>query len=196
MSSTHNAVLLRSEIKKHTINLNELKADMMTNTTIVNDFVQYYEYAKKGKIPTIQLPSSFLQLICEKINNSLERIKQKIIEVEELALLQKKEDDEQIDEERDYEIFLLLIEELFSYYNHTAYLVIKFNENFVDFKTHMIETFKNMGYLDLEKNLEYESKKYYKDEVIENLLGIANKIEISKKLERENLEVIFIIKFY
>lgn len=192
-SLANNAVLLRTEIKKQTLTLNELKTENNAHIAIVNDFNQFCDFVKKGRLPTVQLPSSFLQLVTEKISNSLEVLKKKIIEIEELSFLQLNAQNEGSDES-DYELFLMLIEEMYSYYNYVAFIVIKFNENYHDFRSKTLENFKGLGYVDLEKTLEFETKKLYRDEMIENLIGIANLIETTKKSERENSENMNIIK--
>ena len=64
----------------------------------------------------------------------------------------------------------------------------------MEFRTKQLELYRGLGFTDLEKTLEHESKKLYKDEMIENLMKIVNKLEENKKLEK--MEERVFIKFH
>ena len=159
------------------------------NSIIVNDFLQYYELFKKGKLQSIQVPSTFLSIAVEKLLKTMKTLKAKLEEIIDLAkthlIIQEKTEFND-----DYEFFIHLIGELYQYFIFVAHLVMKFDETYVDFRTEALEHYKSYGYTDLEKHLEHESKKLYKDEMIENLMKIINKLEENKKIEREQERVI------
>ena len=75
-------------MKKQIVSVTQLKSDVSYNVGIVNDFIQYCDWIKKGKLPIIQLPSLFLQIVSDKMMTNLENLKNKIVEIEELSNLQ------------------------------------------------------------------------------------------------------------
>ncbi len=79
---------MRTELKKQLVSVTQLKSDISYNLGIVADFIQYCDWIKKGKLPIVQLPSLFLQIVSEKMMTNLESLKNKIIEIEELSYLQ------------------------------------------------------------------------------------------------------------
>ena len=184
----NNSILLRNELKKEKFIFDELKNEISVNATIVNDFLQYNDLYKKGRLQIIQVPSQFLMIAVEKMLNSLNVLKKKIDEISDLAKIQliKKETSELED---DYEFFINLVAELYQYFIYVAHLVLKFDENYMEFRTNALEYYKSMGYTDLEKTLEHESKKLYKDDMIENLMKIVNKLEENKKIEKAEEKV-------
>lgn len=185
----NNSILLRNSLKREKIIFDELKNEINVNSIIVNDFLQYYELFKKGKLQSIQVPSTFLSIAVEKLLKTMKTLKAKLEEIIDLAkthlIIQEKTEFND-----DYEFFIHLIGELYQYFIFVAHLVMKFDETYVDFRTEALEHYKSYGYTDLEKHLEHESKKLYKDEMIENLMKIINKLEENKKIEREQERVI------
>ena len=192
-SVTNNSILLRNELKKEKFIFEELKNEINVNATIVNDFLQYNDLYKKGRLQIIQVPSQFLIIAVEKMLNSLNVLKKKIDEILDLAKIQILRKETLINNELDdeYEFFIYLIGELYQYFIYVAHLVLRFDENYMEFRTNTLEYYKSMGYTDLERTLEHESKKLYKDEMIENLLKIVNKLEENKKIEKEQEKVWF-----
>ena len=78
---------------------------------------------------------------------------------------------------------------MYYYYNYVAYLVIRFNESYHDLKSRILESLRGLGFNEIEKPLEVETRKKYKDEMIENLMSVLNKLEEIKKAEKIELEV-------
>lgn len=187
-----NSILLRNTLKREKFIFDDLKNEISISAIIVNDFVQYYELLKKGRLQSIQVPSTFLTLAADKLLGNMKVLKSKIDEIIDLAKTQfsRKETSEFGD---DYEFVIHLIGELYQYFMYVAYLVMKFDETYTSFRTEALEHYKSYGYVDLEKNLEHESKRLYKDDMIENLMKIMNKLEENKKIEKEQLKVLFFI---
>ena len=195
----NNSILLRNELKKEKFIYDDLKNEININAAIVNDFLQYNDLYKKGRLQIIQIPSQFLMIAVEKLIGCINVLKKKIEEISDLAKIQliKKETGEY---EEDYEFFIHLVAELYQYFLYVAHLVFKFDENYMEFRTKQLELYRGLGFTDLEKTLEHESKKLYKDEMIENLMKIVNKLEENKKLEkmeeRVSFHIFFILKNY
>ena len=98
--------------------IDDMKSSYDTYKELTSDFEVCLDLLKSGKLPRIDIPSSFMVGITDFFAAKIKELKDKISEIEDLVKIPNEDEDSD-----EFEKIILIMDELYSYYQDVAHKV-------------------------------------------------------------------------
>jgi hypothetical protein len=169
---SQNAKLIYLKLRQAKGLVDTMRGDYEAFSYIANNFETQRQLIITGRVPKVEIPSSFICDITNYFAQQLNTLKTKIFEIEEI--LEKPGIGEDSDE---YEKIIMIMDEFYHYYLDVASKVLSMHEYIENLKNRFINIFKTYGNRDVDKFFEEGHKEIMKVDILKGLDNISTAVE-------------------